>query len=118
MARPTKDESEKLKKTLAFRITEGDFLAYKKKFDASGLTQSEFFREYVLTNATQVVVNNDHKRAVFLVSKASNNLNQLAHRMNSEFKSGFLSEDTFKSLLDQLVQLNDFLYSQVEETRK
>lgn len=91
MARPTKDESEKLK-TVAFRITEGDFWR-TKKFGASGLSQSEFFREYVLTNTTQVisrpVASKDSKRAVFLLHKASNNINQLAHRANSENRAGF-----------------------------
>jgi hypothetical protein len=122
MARPTKDESEKLKKTVAFRITEGDFLAYQKKFGASGLSQSEFFREYVLTNTTQVisrpVASKDSKRAVFLLHKASNNINQLAHRANSENRAGFLDEGTFKSILEQLTRLNDFLISQTEESRK
>lgn len=122
MARPTKDESEKLTKTVAFRLTEADFYAYKKKFKAYHGAQSEFFREYVLTNTTQViarpVASKDSKRAVFLLHKASNNINQLAHRANSENRAGFLSEGTFKSILEQLEQLNEFMLKQTEESRK
>ena len=122
MARPTKDDSEKLKKTVAFRITEGDFFAYQKKFGASGLTQSEFFREHVLSNTTQVIAqpvqSKDSKRAVFLLHKASNNINQLAHRANSENRAGFLNDGTFNAILEQLTALNEFLISQTEETRK
>lgn len=121
MVRPAKDESEKLSKTVAFRITEGDFVVYKKKFGASGLTQSEFFREHVLTNTTQVIARPvatvEAKRAIFLLHKASNNINQLAHLANSENVSGFLSEGTFKNILSQLERLNDFLICQAEGTQ-
>lgn len=122
MARPPKDDSEKLTKTVAFRLTDGDYVAYKKKFGASGMTQSEFFREYVLTNTTQVIAKSvasaDSKRAVFLLHKASNNINQLAHLANSENVAGFLSEGTFKNIISQLERLNDFLIDQAEGTRK
>lgn len=122
MARPQKEDSEKLSKTVAFRLTEDDFAAYKKKFGASGMTQSEFFREHVLTNTTQViarpVASTDAKRAVFLLHKASNNINQLAHRANSENLAGVLSQETFNSILHQLERLNNFLIAQAEGARK
>lgn len=122
MARPQKDDSEKLSKTVAFRLTEDDYAAYKKKFGASGMTQSEFFREHVLTNTTQViarpVASTDSKRAVFLLHKASNNINQLAHRANSENLAGVLSQETFNSILHQLERLNNFLIAQAEGARK
>lgn len=122
MARPTKNDAEKLTKTVAFRLTEADYSAYRAKFLASGMSQSEFFREYILTNTVQVVArpvaSSDSKRAVFLLQKASNNINQLAHRANSESLMGVLTEKTFFSILSQLERLNRFLFSQVEETRK
>lgn len=121
MARPPKDDSEKLTKTVAFRLTDGDYVAYKRKFGASGMTQSEFFREHVLTNTTQViaksVASTDSKRAVFLLHKASNNINQLAHLANSENVAGFLSEGTFKNIISQLERLNDLLIDQAEGIR-
>lgn len=122
MARPTKSDAEKLTKTVAFRLTEADYSAYRAKFLASGMSQSEFFREYILTNTTQVVArpvaSSDSKRAVFLLQKASNNINQLAYRANSDNLMGVLTEKTFSSILSQLERLNRFLFSQVEETRK
>ncbi len=118
MARPVKSADEKLSHTVAFRLTDGDFLSYKRKFATSGFNQSEFFREHVLCNTTQVVarpvVSVDTKRAVFLLHKASNNLNQLAHRANSEYLTGLVSEQTYVAILDQLQQLNDFM---MEQTR-
>lgn len=122
MARPVKSEDEKLKHTVAFRLTDGDFLRYKRKFTASGFNQSEFFREHVLSNTTKVVARPvasvDAKRAVFLLQKASNNVNQLAHRANSEYLTGQISEHTYVAILDQLQQINNFMLEQVREVKK
>jgi hypothetical protein len=116
MGRPSKSDDEKLNHTVAFRLTDGDFLDYKRKFSASGFNQSEFFREHILTNTTQVVArpiaSANGRRAVFLLQKASNNLNQLAHRANAEHLTGVLSEDTFSAILIQLEQLNQFMLMQ------
>ncbi len=122
MPRPIKSDEEKLSKTVAFRLTEGDFETYQRKFSASGLSQSEFFREYVLTNSTEVIarptVSTDTKRAVFLLQKASNNINQLAHRANSEHVAGVLSEATFLGIVSQLEQLNRFMLEQTSQTKQ
>lgn len=119
MARPSKLDAEKLKKSVAFRLTDADFDRYKKKFSASGVSQSEFFRLHVLTNTTQVVSKSPTAaRAVLLLSKASNNLNQLAYRANAANLAGDLSEDTFKSITGQLQLLNDFMLSQVQEAKQ
>lgn len=82
MARPQKEEKEKLEKVASFRLTQADYDAYQNKFRASGLTQSEFFRDCVLGNRTQVVARPsaslEKKRMLFLVNKISNNINQMA----------------------------------------
>lgn len=121
MARPVKSDEEKLNHTVAFRLTERDFFAYQRKFSASGFNQSEFFREHVLSNTTQVlarpVVSVDTKRAVFLLQKASNNVNQLAHRANSEYLTGLVSESTYVAILDQLEQLNSFMLEQTKQVK-
>lgn len=119
MARPVKSEAEKLSHTVAFRLTDRDFLRYRCKFSASGLNQSDFFRAHVLNNTTQVVArpvgSRDSMRAVFLLQKASNNVNQLAHRANSEYLTGLVSENTYVAILDQLQQLNTFMLEQTRE---
>lgn len=119
MARPVKSDAEKLNHTIAFRLTDGDFLRYQWKFSASGFTQSEFFRAHVLNNTTLVVAkpvaSRDSLRAVFLLQKASNNVNQLAHRANSEFLTGLVSQNTYEAILDQLLQLNTFMLEQARE---
>lgn len=50
------------------------------------MTPSEFFRRAVIDNETIIVAapvqTEDERRQLFLISKASNNLNQLAHALN------------------------------------
>lgn len=110
MARPAKDDAEKLTKTVAFRLTEADHSTYIKKQDASGLSKSEFFREYILTNKTEVIArpkaSKEKKRLLFLVNKASNNLNQLAHRANAEHIAGTIDQQTYSDILFQLQDLS------------
>lgn len=113
MARPRKDEAERLTKTVSLALTEADYLAWLAKVHASGLTRSEFFRECVLTNRTQVVArpkaSADKTRLLYLASKASNNANQLAHRANADHLAGIVSESTYQSILYELQTLNTFL---------
>ncbi len=113
MARPQKEENEKLEKVASFRLTVTDYDAYKKKFAASGLTQSEFFRECVLENRTQVIAKPiaslEKKRMLFLMNKISNNINQMAHRANSEAQAGVIKESTYMAFLDELSLMNAYL---------
>ncbi len=111
-----------LGKPIAFRLSEADRAVYLEKVDravylekvaASGLSQSEFFRQAVLTNRTQVIArpkaSDDRKRLLYVFNKTSNNLNQLAHRANSEHVRGKLSEATYEQMLDQLQTISRYL---------
>lgn len=102
-----------LGKPIAFRLSEADRAVYLEKVAASGLTQSEFFRQAVLTNRTQVIArpkaSDDRKRLLYVFNKTSNNLNQLAHRANSEHVRGKLSEATYEQMLDQLQMISRYL---------
>ena len=116
MARPKKADGG-LKKTVAFRLTEDDHAAYKAKFQASGLSQSEFFRRYVLTNTTTVIARTkdspEKSRMVYLFNKTSNNLNQLAYRVNSDHLSGLLSEKVYSEILANLQQIATFMKASI-----
>lgn len=116
-----KDKSE-LTRVYSFRTTEEGGAAWDKKIARSGYTKSEFFRKAVQDNQTEIVekpvATRDAKRAVFLLAKASNNLNQIAHRINAEHRAGKLSESTFARILDRLDQLNQLLLSQAKEATK
>ncbi len=85
MARPRKDKSE-VGRPVSFRLPLHEYERFAEKVRDSGLTQSEFFRRAVIDNETTVIAapvqTETERRQLFIVSKASNNLNQLAHVMN------------------------------------
>lgn len=116
MARPRK-HGDGLSKPVSFRLSEADFLAYQEKVRASGLSASDFFRECVLTNRTQVIAkpkpSADHRRMLYLMNKASNNINQLAHRANTDNVAGKLSEATYGAILDNLELMSRYLKAMV-----
>ena len=105
-----KSESDKLTRLVSFRLTDADHRAYLEKVEASGLKPSTFFRDCVLTNRTQIIARPksslEKSRLLYLFNKASNNINQLAHRANSEHKGGSLSDGTYREILDALDDLS------------
>jgi len=116
-----KDKSE-LTRVYSFRTTEEGGAAWDKKIARSGFSKSEFFRKAVQANQTEVIARpaatRDAKRAVFLLAKASNNINQLAHRANSERRAGKVSETTFAAIFDQLQRLSQFMLDQAADAKK
>lgn len=100
------DNAARLSRVASFRLTDSDYGAYRVKFVASGLTQSEFFRQHVLHNTTQVIAAKraslDAKRMLYLYTTVANNINQLAHRVNADHLAGKNSEATYSSLLASL----------------
>lgn len=113
MARAKVSEDLQLSKRVGFRLSEAEYDAYRTKVSASGMTPSEFFRQCVLTNRTQIVerprLSVDRKRIMYVINKTGNNLNQLAHVANSARVSGHLSESTFVALIDELEMVTQLL---------
>lgn len=121
MARPEIPEEDLLSRTVAFRLTERDYKVYKIKFAGAGVSQSQFFRENVLSNRTEVIAKTfspNAERAVFLLSKSSNNLNQLAHRAHLAHIDGTIATVAFDAILGQLQSLNNFMLDQVKDASK
>lgn len=119
MAARTKDDSEKLGPTISFRVTVDVYADFQNQCSAAHMSKSELFRDYIAQNKVQVIArpvpSRDAKRAVLLLQKASNNLNQLAHRANSDNLSGLLSDAHYQAFTGQLAQLNKFMLSQTYE---
>ena len=119
MARPKKDQADKLTRAVSFRLSDADHAAYLAKVEASGLKPSEFFRECVLQNRTQIVArpkaSPERGRLVYLMNKASNNINQLAHRANADHLAGVVSEATYTRILAELERLARYMKSAVKD---
>lgn len=102
-----------LSKPISFRLSESDREAYLAKVAASGLTQSEFFRQAVLTNRTQLVARlkaTPHReRLLFIYSKTSRDIEELVRQANVDHARGVLSEDAYLQLLDRLQFIGRYL---------
>lgn len=119
MTSKTKGEAEKLTRPVSFRLTAADHAAYLAKVEASGLKPSEFFRECVLQNRTQIVarqtVSKDWGRLAYLFNKASNNINQLAHRANADHLAGITTEETYTRILAELHTLAHYMKAALKD---
>ena len=123
------NEKQGLKNVVSFRLSDADYEIYQGKLQASGMTKSAFFREYVLTNRTEVMAagkalsadqlreraqalaavkrakratSEEKRRLLYLFNKTSNNINQLAHRANSAHLAGKISDADYSSILNNL----------------
>lgn len=112
-----KENSAKLTERVAFRLTKGDYDFYKSKVTQSGLNPSEYFRVAVLTNTTQILNkqhSQDKKHLIYLMNKTSNNINQLAHRINADHLTGFINDGNYIRLLNALERISDHLKAVVD----
>ncbi len=106
MARPTKEESEKLSMRVAFRVTPETHKAYLEKIRASGVSSSDFFRDHIMTNSTELIVqaplSSDGKSALRILSLLGNNTNQLARAVNTAMLSGLVNDAIAEQILIRL----------------
>ena len=118
MTNKSKGEAEKLTRPVSFRLTAADHAAYLAKVEASGLKPSEFFRECVLQNRTQIVArpkaSPERGRLLYLFNKASNNMNQLAHAANAAELAGTATPATYAGILAELQAIADAMREAVE----
>ena len=100
-------------RTVSFRLALPDHAAYLAKAKAAGLKPSDFFRDAVLNNKTQIVArtppSSDKRRLIYLFNKASNNLNQLAHTANAAELAGTVTPATYAGILAELQTLADVM---------
>jgi hypothetical protein len=117
MARPLKSDKV-LTRVRGFRLTEDVSTALDEKCRSAGLTPSEFIRDCVLTNRTQVVarakVSKDKLRLLFLFNKTSNNMNQIAHRANEAHVMKKIDALLYRTILGSLAVLSQILKSEIE----
>jgi hypothetical protein len=112
MARPTKNE-ERLTEPFSFRLTKTEAQPLRDKIAQSGVSQTDFLRDYVLKNRTTVIARPkaslEKTRMQFVFNKAGNNLNQLAHVLNRANLAGKMNDATCKQALATLEQISQYL---------
>ncbi|MEC6816959.1 plasmid mobilization relaxosome protein MobC [Photobacterium toruni] len=104
---------------ISCRLTDAEKEEFDKKVNKSNLSQSGFVR-HCLFNPDLIVVaappkkTVDKKKLLFFYSKASNNLNQLAHQANRMNLSGELSAVQLDNILAELITIRSLLKSGVD----
>ena len=118
-----KAKKEGLPRLFHFRLTDRDGAIWDNKVARSGMTQSEFFRTAVVRNETVVqgdASGNKKKRAVrtpgnvhpdiarrnFLLAQASQNINQIARRLNSDNLAGLVTSALYAEMMDELLSVS------------
>ena len=106
-------------RTVSFRLAHPDHAAYLAKAKAAGVKPSDFFRDAVLNNKTQIVArtppSSDKRRLIYLFNKASNNLNQLAHTANAAELAGTVTPATYAGILAELQTLADSMKKAIRD---
>lgn len=97
---------------LAIRLSAEERADFERKAAEAGCASlAAYLRESVLRS--QVVArprpSADRARMLFLMNKASNNLNQLAHQVNAAAKGQLVTSATYKDLLAQLADIAAFM---------
>ena len=91
---------------VSFRIPEDVHEDFSQKATEADMSLTDFFKEAIINNKTIVMTrvrkDKDKQHLLFLFSKTSNNLNQLAHRAHIDNQRGVLSERHYQQLTAQL----------------
>ncbi|EEH4118117.1 TPA: molybdopterin-guanine dinucleotide biosynthesis protein MobC [Salmonella enterica] len=110
-------ENFKKDRVVSFRLSENEFAPFEEKLAASEMKKSEFFREIFLNSNVNLTVkgapSKEYKNLVFIFNKASNNLNQVAYKANVAHMTGHISENLYRRILNQLVNIRELLQSGV-----
>lgn len=100
---------ERLDVLVSFRISESEFEPYKAIIEQTNIKKSALFREVFIAKSGCMVApkepQKDKKRLLFLASKASNNINQIAHKLNSAYRADVISERIYKEALNNLISI-------------
>ncbi|EAB6670234.1 CopG family transcriptional regulator [Salmonella enterica subsp. enterica] len=117
-----KEKTPKTSKTtvvFSLRVSEEDAGLYDAMCKDANLNRSELLRAIIKTktNGGGVVINAtqkkqkdpDYSKLVFYYNKASNNINQVAKKINSAFAANIISENTMLSGIAVLQNIEKLL---------
>jgi len=114
MGRRAKGE-KRLTKPYSFRLSDDEAAEMDAKIAASGLDTSTFLRDHWLKNKGAVTVvakpkaSLEKKRMQFVFNKAGNNLNQIAHVLNTANMSQRLTDSLFRQAVQGLDDIARYL---------
>ncbi|KAB7685425.1 plasmid mobilization relaxosome protein MobC [Plesiomonas shigelloides] len=104
------------KNIIAIRLTDEEYEPFRVLLESSNISKSDFFRSLILSRVIEIpppqkskTTNQDYKKLLFYVNKTSNNINQIAKRLNVANKRAVVSESTFIKAMNALISIRDGL---------
>ncbi|GAL27779.1 hypothetical protein JCM19239_1500 [Vibrio variabilis] len=92
------------------RLTSAEFEPFKQLIKITGLKKATLIKKVILSNKNNVFCVEQSKEAVdskkrmlFLANKTSNNINQLAKRLNQAYRGEIVSERNYRQIMNDLV---------------
>ncbi|EGH9360856.1 MobC family plasmid mobilization relaxosome protein [Salmonella enterica] len=106
------------KHVISVRLTEEEYEPFKKILESTEVSKSEFFRMVLLSRVsdlpTKPKVTPEYKRCLFFFNKTSNNINQIAKRINIDAKKGAVTDSTYRRIMNTLISINALLSGALE----
>lgn len=109
-------------KIFSFRITDEDAQEYDRICSLQSLTRSELLQQIITKNTKGEVVKiipkktkiiecrKDHEKLLYFFNKTSNNINQLAKKINTAFAKKIINEELMMSGINHLKNIESVLY--------
>ena len=103
--RPTKTLSEKRKYQVLLRLNTMEYYTLQGKAREASITRTEFLRQLITKAEVKARIKPEEMQLIRTVLGMANNLNQIAHRLNS-FDISTLNEDlnALKVLIHELIK--------------
>ena len=112
-------KKEKLTENISFRLAESEFAPYKAVLAKSNIKRSKLFRDTFIAKSNAIALPKEntktHQRLLFIASKTSNNINQIARKLNSAYRGGVISEKIFVESLNHLISIERNLSGAIEK---
>lgn len=98
---------------ISFRLSQEEFAPFAALLAQSSMKRSEFFRQTFLGSDKQISLkvrqHPDYTKLLFLISKTSNNLNQIAKKLNGADKAGLVDSRHYQQAMNHLISIDQAL---------
>ncbi|MGR9521548.1 DUF6290 family protein [Escherichia coli] len=100
------------KHVISLRLTDEEYQSFHEYFTSLEVSRSEFFRMVILNRLDDIPTLKqkrpvEYRELLRLFNKSSNNINQIAKKINTEYRNSFISESTYLRYLNVLVNIRD-----------
>ncbi|WP_104024578.1 plasmid mobilization relaxosome protein MobC [Vibrio hyugaensis] len=92
------------------RLTPSEYKPFKNVIENFDIKKAELFRKIILSNEKNMVEvsgsaqeTDAQKRMIFLANKASNNINQIAKKLNQAYRGEVVSERNYLKIMNELI---------------